>query len=165
MRNLTAPEGATLAVSFDTFRQRWILEVAAAAPTARAAVTAAAAPHAQAVVDDLARRVLAEAARARYPRRARTSRPLERLEQVRAFLAADPDDPTPARWPCVVTSEEADALRRAVAARGGGYLDSPLSPLPSVYTGPAFDLEARKREVSGAPVLGEWAGTLLVGEP
>lgn len=46
----------------------------------------------------------------------------------------------------------ARALERA-DRRGGGYLDSPLSPLPSTYTGPAFDLEA------------PWAGTLLVGEP
>ena len=163
--SLIAPEGTTLAVSFDSSRRYWTLEVAAAAPSAAAAVTEEAAPHAQAVVDDLARRVLAEAARARYPRRARTSRPLERLEQVRAFLASDLDDPAPARWPCVVTFEEAAALRRAVAAQGGGLFGGDFAHLPIAYTGPAFDLEARKREVSGAPVLGEWAGTLLVGEP
>ena len=218
--SLIAPEGTTLAVSFDSSRRHWTLEVAAAYGDTASAMGKSLDDMVEAVADaatgeferlkEFGIRASKNGDRVSFTRtsprprihylecpkcescfkvpkdvtsvpahkcwaeekeRAKAqagedgSRPLERLEQVRAFLASDLDDPAPARWPCVVTFEEAAALRRAVAAQGGGLFGGDFAHLPIAYTGPAFDLEARKREVSGAPVLGEWAGTLLVGEP
>lgn len=121
---------------------------------------------AQLLADQLARRVLGDAARARYPHRARTANVLQRLEQVRAFLAADPDDPAPARWPCVLSDDEARAVWGAARYLAGGLFEVGAGGgFGEQYDGPAWDLEARKREVAGARFLGWWCGIALVADP
>lgn len=169
---LSAPAGVRVRIEPDPRRLGWLLiaetgEVTTArAHLSDALLEAAEDNVAQLAADQLARRVLGYSARARYPHRPRTANVLQRLGQVRAFLAADPDDPAPAGWPCVLTETEARAVWGAAKHLSGGLFEVGAGGgFGERYAGPAWDLEARKREVAGARFLGWWCGIALVADP
>lgn len=64
-----------------------------------------------------------------------------------------------------VAAQLASGRPQPVAEVEAALARANLNPRAAARALERADLEARKREVSGAPVVGEWAGTLLVGEP
>ena len=175
MTDLTSPESlpalaapAGFAVTTKDQASDLLIVTVATTPAASASAVVPRA-SAQEFVDLLVGNVARQAAQVSYPHRLRTSRPLERIEAVRGFLAGDPDDAEGwADHPCVLTCAEVLAVQTAVAAKAGAGLWPQAEVVqattsgPQTYDGPAWDLEGRKREVKGARIVGRWCATTLV---